>query len=230
MTTLKKTLQEEHHHAHPEKKLSSMHQPEAQLAVDDFVKLYNSRTAFFADTFIKKVKAGNRKALAELQRHVFPPTPMDLRQEFARCLKANIEDDYAFVMADGKQYTLHELKKFVPEWSSIAEKALMESDPALADKLMSPVQWNAKAAFEVTFVSAMNELRDIKKMKQVSGSFDHYRKWIIDPLVKAIQHVKAVNPPDNALIGYGDRISLTEALAVAQNLLDEFQKLFAKKS
>lgn len=154
---------------------------------------------------------------------------MDLREEFAKCLKANVSDDHRFSMHDGRSYTAHELKRLVPEWAAIAEKALMESDPALADKLMSPAQWNAKCAFEVTFANAVNEIRDIRKAKELRGSFDHYKKWMISPLHKAMEQVKAVNPPGNSLIGYGDRITLAEAMAMAGNLEKEFQKVLAKK-
>jgi hypothetical protein len=125
---------------------------------------------------------------------------------------------------------MQELKQLVPEWSSIAEKALIESDPALADKLMSREQWNARSAFEVTFASAMNELREIKKMKQAPASFAHYLKWTINPLEKAIEHVKSVNTPGNSLIGYGNRISLSEAIATAEKLKEEFQKVLALAS
>jgi hypothetical protein len=90
---------------------------------------------------------------------------------------------------------------------------------------MSAVQWNAKAAFEVTFVSAVNDLRNIKKARQTDGSYDHYKKWIIHPLQKAMEQVKAVNPPGNSLIGYGDRIPLSEAMTIAENLPDEFRKV-----
>jgi hypothetical protein len=226
MSAEKNTLNSQNFH---EKKSSNQHD-EVDIAVNNFVRLYDARAKFFNDAFIKKVKDGNRKALSELIQYTFPPTQMDLRQEFGKCLKANVPDRHSFAMKDGKRYTMHELKQLVPEWSSLAEKALMASDPALADKLMSLGQWNAKSAFEVTFVNAMNELREVKKARQVKGGLDHYRKWIINPLHKAIEQVKAVNPPGNSLIGYGDRIPLVEALAIARNLEKEFQKALAEKA
>jgi hypothetical protein len=206
----------------------SEHNP-VDKAVANFIALYDSRAAFFTDTFIKKVKEGNRKALAELQRHPLPPTQMDLRQEFTKCLHAGVSDDLCFKMKDGKHYTMLELKRLIPEWSSIAVNALMESDPAMADRLMSSAQWNAKVAFEVAFANAMNEIRDIKKTKQPAANFEHYKKWIIDPLENAIVLVNAVNPPGNALIGYGNRISLAEAMRGVHKLIAEFQKLTASK-
>jgi hypothetical protein len=227
MSSQKNALNSSNHHAHDKETPS---QNERDVVVNNFIKLYDARVSFFTDTFIKKVQEGNRKALAELQRHPLPPTQMDLRQEFAKCLKANIPDEYAFLLKDGKFYTMQALKQLVPEWSAIAEKALMESDPALADKLMSPAQWNAKSAFEVTFVSAANELKDLKKAKKANGHFDHYMKWTIGPLKKAMEQVKAVNPPGNSLIGYGNRISLSEAMAIAESLQDEFQKVLAEKA
>jgi hypothetical protein len=235
MTTQKKDSDSGNHPTHHEKKTSSA-QPvtalagnQGDIAVNNFIRFYDARATFFSEAFIKKLKDGNRKALSELQRHSVQPTHMDLRQELAKCVKANISDAHPFQMNDGKRYTMQELKQLVPEWTLIAEKALMESDPALADKLMSPVQWTAKVAFEVTFVSAMNELRDIKKARQADGSYDHYMKWIINPLQKAIEQVKAVDPPGNSLIGYGDRIPLSEAMAIAENLPDEFRKVLAGK-
>jgi hypothetical protein len=229
MTTQKNTLNSSRHHAQQEDNASPTEKPLADDKIEEvannFIKFFNTRAAFFADVFIKKVKEGNRKALAELTRHALPPTQMDLRLEFIKCLSANISDDYTFSMKDGKRYTMKALKLLVPEWSSVAEKALMESDPALADKLMSPAQWNAKSAFEVTFVTAMNELRDIKKTKNASASFEHYSKWVIAPLEKALEHLKAVNPPGNSLIGYGNRISLSQAMVIAAGLPDEFRKL-----
>jgi hypothetical protein len=230
MSSQKNALKSQGHDVSHEKKLSSGQQHEVDRAVNNFIKAYDDRAKFFNDVFIKKIKEGNRKALLELQQQALPPTQMDLRPELAKCLKSNVSDGHPFSMKDGKLYTLLELKRLVPEWSSIAEKALMESDPALADKLMSPAQWNAKCAFAVTFVSAMNELRDIKKTKQTSGDFDHYMKWIINPLHKAIEAVAAVNPPGNSLIGYGDRISLSEAMAAARNLRNEFQKILSEKA
>jgi hypothetical protein len=225
MTTQKNSLNSQNHHAHQEG--NSNYPDEIDSAVNNFIRLYNLRTAFFSDSFIRKVKDGNRKALAELLRQPVPPTLMDLRPEFLKCLQANVLDEHRFRMKDGKVYTMQELKRLVPEWSSIAEKALIESDPALADKLMSLVQWNAKAAFEVTFSSAMNELRDIRKTKKVTGDFEHYMKWIILPLEKSLENVKAVNPPGNALVGYGDRIPLREAIAIAENVKYEFQRILA---
>ena len=228
MATGKNTLNSLNHHAHYEETTSS--QNTRDIAVNNFTKFYDARAAFLTDAFIKKVKEGNRKALAELLRHPLPPTQMDLRDEFAKCLKAGISDEYAFLTKDGKLYTMRKLKQLVPEWASIAEKALMESDPVLADKLMTPVQWNAKSAFEVTFVSAMNELKDIKKTKKAHGHFDHYMKWTISPLKKAMEQVKTVNPPGNSLIGYGNRISLNEAMTIGENLQGEFQKVLAEKA
>ena len=221
MKTEKNTLNSQHPNAHSEKKSSSH---EVDIAVNNFIRLYDARAKFFTNSFIKKVKEGNKKALAELQQHALPPTQMDLRQEFSGCLKANISEAHIFAMKDGKRYTMHELKRLVPEWASMAEKALMESNPTLADKLMSRIQWDAKSAFEVTFVSAMNELRDIKKTGLVNGTFEYYMKWIISPLQKAIEQVKAVDPPGNSLIGYGDKIPLSEALETAENLQREFRR------
>jgi hypothetical protein len=195
--------------------------------VNSFVRLYDARATFFDDTFVKKVKEGNRKALAELLRHRLPPTQMDLRQEFAKCLQSNIPDAYIFRMNDSKRYSFQELKRLVPEWATLAEKALMASDPALADKLMSQVQWNAKCAFEVTFANAMNELSDLKKTRK-GASLAHYLKWTIDPLEKAIEQVKAVDPPGNALIGYGNRITLSGAISMTKSLRDDFRKAVAQ--
>lgn len=225
MTIKKNTLNHVHH-----KNGSTLNQHgEVDMTASNFIRLYNERANFFTDGFIKKIKEGNRKALSELLRHSLPPTRMDLRHEFLKCLKANTSGDYRFAMHDGKLYTMNELKHLVPEWASIAETALMESDPALADKLMTPSQWNAKCAFEVTFTNAMNELRDIKKAKQVTGGPDHYKKWIINPLHKAMEMVMAVHPPGNALVGYGDRIPLSEALTTARSLEDQFRKALAGK-
>lgn len=229
MTTPKDSLNSESDHVRYESKSAITETDEIHRSAKNFVTLYDARAAFFHESFIKKLKEGNRKAISELQRYPLPPTQMDLRQEFAHCLKANIPDTHDFNMRDGKRYTMLELKRLVPEWCSTAEKALMESDPVLADKLMSPAQWNAKSAFEVTFVSAMNELRDIKKTKQVIGTFDHYLKWVITPLEKAIEQVKATNPPGNCLIGYGNRISLSQAMAIAGSLKGEFQNLLRDK-
>lgn len=227
MTTPKNALNSLSDHAQHDQNLSLTEHDET---VKNFIGLYNARADFFADSFIKKLKEGNRKALAELQRYPLPPTQMDLRQELAKCVKANISDEHPFPMNDGKRYTMQDLKRLVPEWCGVAEKALIDSDPALADKLMSAAQWNAKSAFEVTFVSAMNELKDLKKTKEAVATFDHYLKWIITPLEKAIEQVKAVNPPGNSLVGYGSRISLAQAMVIAGGLKGEFQKLLAEKT
>jgi hypothetical protein len=221
MSLEKNALNSKNHHAVAEMKSSQTH---FDKAVNHFIKVYESRAAFFTDAFIKKVKDGNRKALAELQRFPLPPTQMDLRQDFEHCIKAKVPSEHRFIMKDGKHFTMVELKMKVQEWYLIAETALIESDPALADKLMSSVQWNAKAAFEVTFTSAMNELKDIRKTK-VMGSADHYTKWIINPLIKAVELAKEVNPPGNSLIGYGDRIPLAEALEIAETIPQEFERL-----
>src|SRR5688572_2976710 len=103
MTTQKNTLNSSNHHAQTEKKSSSNHHNEGEVAVNNFVRLYDARAKFFADAFVKKVKEGSRKALAELQRHSLPPTHMDLRHEFEKCLKANISDAHTFLMKDGKR-------------------------------------------------------------------------------------------------------------------------------
>jgi hypothetical protein len=219
MTTQKNVFHSQNHHAQ-----SLTQHNEVEVAAEGFIRLYNSRASFFTDKFIRRVKEGHRKALAELLKHVMPPTQMDLRQEFLKCLKASTPDDYSFTMEDGKVYTMQELKRLVPQWAAMAEKALMESDPALADKLMSRAQWDARSAFEVTFVTAMNELDDIKKTGLVNRSYDQYKKWTIEPLQKAIESVKAVNPPGNSMIGYVNRIPLSEALEIAEDLPAEFQK------
>jgi hypothetical protein len=49
-------------------------------------------------------------------------------------------------------------------------------------------------------------------------------KWILNPLDKAIENVKTIKPPSNCLIGYGNRISLSQAMAMAENLKDEYRK------
>ena len=224
MTTQSSTLNGETDHH-----VRSTPQSHTEKPVLNFINVYNSRATFFDDSFIKKVKEGNRKALAALQRHPLPPTQMDLRKQFAECVNANIPDDRVFSMSDGKAFTMQELKQHVPLWALVAETALMESDPALADKLMSPVQWNAKSAFEVTFANAMNELKDLKKMKTPAATFDHYHKWVITPLKKAIAEVKSVAPPRNTLVGYGDRIRLWEAVSTAENLEAEFRKVLKGK-
>jgi hypothetical protein len=227
MSIEKNSLNSQNRYVHSESK-SSDHLNQIDKSVNHFIKVYEARTDFFADAFIKKVKNRNRKALAELQRFSIPPTPMDLRLDFAHCIKSKISNEHPFMMKDGTRYTMAELKRLVPEWASIAEQALIESDPALADKLMTPLQWNAKAAFEVTFTSAMNELKDIKKTKQLASA-DHYLKWIIIPLKKAVEHAKEVKPPGNSLIGYGDRISFAGAIIIAETIPAEFDKLMNGK-
>jgi hypothetical protein len=201
---------------------------ESENAIANFVSIYDARAAFFSDAFIKKVKDKNRKALAELLRHPLPPTMMDLRQPFMHVLRVNVSDDQQFKMSDGKAYSFKELKHLIPEWAMLAEKALMESDPALADKLMSPIQWNAKSAFEVTFTTAMNELKEIKKTKVISP-LEHYTKWTINPLKRAIEQVKVARPPENALIGYGNKIPLREAVVIAETVESEFKKISTGK-
>ena len=227
MSTEKNSVNSQNHHVHS-KTASTHHANQVLKAADHFTKIYNNRAAFFTDEFMKKVKKSDRKALMELQRFPMPPTQMDLRGDFAYCVQAKTPDDYVFTMKDGQRYTMAELIKLVPQWAMLAEAVLIASDPALADKLMTPLQWNAKAAFEVTFASAMNELKDIRKTKQMASA-DHYIKWIINPLKKAIDHAKEVNPPGNSLIGYGDRIPLKEALAIAETLPGEFDKLLKAK-
>lgn len=207
---------------------SSTDSNDMELAIQNFIETYNSRSAFFADSFIKKVQEKNKKALAELLRHPLPPTMMDLRQPFMHLLRLPIADDQQLKMGDGKIYTYKDLKNLVPQWCLIAEKALMESDPALADKLMSPIQWNAKSAFEVTFTTAMNELKEIKKTKVIS-TFEHYTKWTLTPLKRAMEQIIVARPPDNALIGYGSKISLREALEIAGTLENEFRKITSVK-
>jgi hypothetical protein len=217
------------HHVHKQNKAASGHRDKVEIAVKDFIKVYDSRASFFEEDFVEKVKNGKRKALAEIQRYPMPPTCMDLRQVFSKCINEHVPDDHIFNMSDGKTYTMLELKRLVPEWAQTAIESLMASDPALADRLMSPTQWNARSAFEVTFVSAMNELKDIKKTNLMQGSFDHYLKWLIVPLEKAVVEVKAVNTPGNSLIGYGERISITEAIETAQKVRNEFKKLLEKR-
>lgn len=227
MSTEKNSLNSKNHHVHTESKSSSQ-TSQIDKAVNHFIKVYNARASFLTEGFIKKVKEGNRKALAELQRFPLPPTQMDLRGDFDFCLKANVSADHLFLMRDGVEFTMSALRRLVPEWATIAEQALIESDPVLADKLMTRLQWDAKAAFEVTFTSAMNELKDIRKTKQIA-SHDHYTKWILNPLKKAVEHAKEVNPPGNSLIGYGDRISLKEALAIAETIPGEFERIVKGK-
>lgn len=219
MVTDKNFFNSQNHHVQ-----STSQAGELDNVVQAFIAEYNSRASFFSDAFIKKVKDRSRKALTELLKYPLPPTMMDLRQPFMSVLRVDVPEDLPFVMADGKQYLCKELKTIVPEWALIAERALMESDPALADKLMSPIQWNAKSAFEVTFTTAMNEIKEIKKSKVVT-SFDHYTKWTISPLKKAIEQVKIARPPENALIGYGNKIPLREAVAIAEGVEKEFKKL-----
>jgi|GEM_PF-5422365 len=202
----------------------STEQTEIDKAVREFIRVYDARCHFFEDSFFNKIAQGNRKALSELQCHPLPPTQMDLRKEFAACVNKNVPDNHHFRMRNGKAFTMKELKHLVPEWSSIAEKALIASDPALADKLMTLTQWNAKSAFEVTFMNAINELKGIKISKQAPATVDHYVKWTINPLKKAIEEVKSANTPGNALVGYGSRIPLSEALKVAENLENDFDK------
>ncbi len=221
MTTHANTLDTESDHSVQSKPL--------EKSVQNFIEVYEARSQFFEESFIAKIKERNRKALAELLRYPLPPTKMDLRKELAECVKANLAEDHKFPLKNGKVYTMADLKRLVPEWASLAEKVLMESDPALADKLMSREQWNAKSAFEVTFVNATNELKNLKKMKSVTIGLDHYLRWAIEPLKKAIGEVRGVNPPDNALIGYGDRIPLREALRTAETLENEFAKVLKSK-
>src|SRR5687767_6739652 len=93
-----------------------------------FVSLYNSRATLFSANFIKKLTDGNRKALAELTKHPLPPTLMDLRKEFSKCIQVAVPDKFLFSMRDGNLFSMEELKILVPQWSSIAENALMKSD------------------------------------------------------------------------------------------------------
>ena len=197
----------------------------ASAAVNELIAAFNSRAKYFADSFIKKIKEGNKKALAELAQGAIPPTLMDLRPFVNKCISTGVHEAYVVVLNDGKQFALRDLSMRVTEWALTAEKALMESDPMLADKLMSIVQWNAKTAFEVTFTSAMNELTELKKKKQRTGDFEHYRKWIIAPLLQSVAEIKKIQPPSNALIGYGKRIPLSQALIMAEALESEFRKL-----
>lgn len=194
-------------------------------SVSNFISLWNARSHFFSDAFIRKLLVGNKKALLELQQSSIQPTPMDLRDALQMCVKAGVPDDENFMMNDGHIFTMRGLKERVPGWATIALNALMASDPALADKLMSPAQWNAKSAFEVIYTTAVNELKNIKKTKQVAGPLSHYTKWILTPLADAIKQVKNVNPPGNALIGYGDRVALAAALRIAEGLESEFKKV-----
>jgi hypothetical protein len=122
---------------------------EAQKAIVEFTTVWNARQAFFAETFIEKLRDGSKRALAELQKHSLSPTHMDLRDHLGKCIKANVPDDYVFTMASGATFSLVSLKKLVPSWASLATNALIASDPALADKLMTQVQWNAKPLHKV---------------------------------------------------------------------------------
>jgi hypothetical protein len=89
---------------------------EAELAVRTFANLLNERSSFLSDQFVGKVKDGSRKALLELQRYSVLPTRMDLRNEFSKCLRANIPDEYRFEL-NGKFISMLELKTRVPEWA-----------------------------------------------------------------------------------------------------------------
>jgi hypothetical protein len=229
MTTLKKeSLDSQDRHARSEEHLTSAQAIDREVSANHLVNTYDSRAAFFTESFVKKVKEGNRKILAELVRQAVPPTPMDLRSQLAKCIQCGLPDHYVFSMKDGKTYTMAELKQLIPAWAAIAETALIESDPALADKLMSPTQWNARSAFEVAFVNASNALKEIKKLKQDNASFDHYLKWVITPLKQALEEAKSINPPGNTLIGYGTKISLREAIKVAEGMEQEFRKTLSK--
>jgi hypothetical protein len=200
--------------------------------VENFVTLYNLRSDFFSDAFVKKVKSGDRKALAELKKHAMPPTRMDLRAEFAKCVQANVPEETVFTLKDGKQYTMQQLKVLVPEWAVAAETALINSDPEMADKLMTLMQWNAKSAFEVTYTTAVNDLHDLKKVNDRSkgATLEHYTKWTLNPLKRAIEEVKSLKVPLNALIGYGSkRYPISETLPKAEKIEAEFQKFFAER-
>jgi hypothetical protein len=197
-------------------------------AVDVFVKKYNSNTIFFTDAFIRKIRNGNRRALAELKNSELPPTLMDLRAELAACVKEHVADDHVLQMNDSKRYTIAELKRLVPEWAALAETALMESDPALADKLMTREQWNAKSAFEVTFLTALNEVNTIKELKG-GTDFEYYRKWVIAPLKLAMEQIKRLTPPGNALIGHSGNMPLAKAMKLAENMEAQFEELLQGK-
>jgi hypothetical protein len=43
-------------------------------------------------------------------------------------------------------------------------------------------------------------------------------------------NLRTVNTPGNALIGYGDRISLMEAMEAAEDIQTEFQKILSEKT
>ena len=200
--------------------------------VENFVTLYNLRSDFFSDAFVKKVKSSDRKALAELKKHAMPPTRMDLRTEFAKCIQANVPEETVFSLKDGRQYTMQQLKVLVPEWAVAAETALINSDPEMADKLMSLMQWNAKSAFEVTYTTAVNDLSDLKKVNDQNkgATLEHYTKWTLNPLKRAIEEVKSLKVPLNALIGYGSkRYPISETLPKAEKIEAEFQKVFSER-
>lgn len=191
----------------------------------NLTRAYNERMTFFADSFIRKLKEGNRKALGELLKYPVQPNHMDLRRELAACTKEGLPFDYVFSLADGRVCQFVNLSSLINEWAVIAEKALIESDPALADKLMSREQWNAKAAFEVAYLTAVNELEELKKTKTSTVNVAHYKKWTIDPLKRAMDSVKALNTPGNAPIGYVIKTPLTKALMNAETVMNEFGKL-----
>lgn len=198
-------------------------------AATSLINLYNERSEFFTDEFIKKVRSGNRKALGKLTQFKLPPTPMDLRPELAKCVAVNVPPSYEFIMKDGRKFTKLELKDLIPEWALIAEEALMKSDPQLADKLMNVKQWNAKSAFDVIFATAVNDLKALKiAPPEARMPVDHYQKWTIKPLKDAIEQVKLLRVPHNALIGYGDKFPISEALAKAEKLEAEFLKVLKK--
>lgn len=200
---------------------------EGELATRALLSALEMRAVFLSDDFVKKVENGNRKALAALQRYPMPPTQMDLRNELARCVRANVPANVRFEIKT-KVYLFSELKLLVPQWAMVAERALIQSDPALADKLMSQLQWNAKSAFEVIFFTAVNELKNMRKNNQLNGTLSHYTKWILNPLRDAIAQVKQVAPPTNCLIGYGDKIPLADAMKTAEGLEAEFKKTIEK--
>jgi hypothetical protein len=200
-----------------------------ERAASSLVDRYNERSEFFTDDFIAKVRSGNRKALAKLTQFKMPPTPMDLREQLAKCISVNVPPSYEFIMNDGRKFTKLQLKELVPQWAHVAEVALMRSDPQLADKLMSLKQWNAKSAFEVIFASAINDLKSLRIADpNAKMSLEHYVKWTIKPLNEAIGHVKSLDVPGNALIGYGNKIPMSEALTRAEKIEREFYKLFGK--
>jgi hypothetical protein len=202
---------------------------EIDRAVESFINLYNERVDFFKDDFIEKVKSGNKKALSKLAQFKIPPTQMDLREGFAKCVSAKVPHEYEFLMKDGRKYTKLQLIELVPRWALIAEEALIKSDPVLADKLMSLKQWNAKSAFEVMYATANNELRALKTADANNrSSLEHHIKWTINPLKKAIEEAIALQVPGNSLIGYGDRSPLSVALERAKKFEAEFYKFYGK--